>query len=106
MKQFISVIILLWLTMPGKAMAETSVVSQPEDSSWGLAILIAGSLVILILLVLWLFENSCRLKESTNDVDTDGKNWVTSHLKDLDSQQVNLLIKRQHAMRVGNQNKQ
>ena len=92
-------------------MAETSVTPQPEDSSWGLAILLAGSSLLLVVLVLWLLKNSYRLKESTNDVDTDGKNWLNSHLKDLDSQQVNLLIKRQHAMhkqplRVENQNKQ
>ena len=111
MRRFISVLLLLSIAMSGKAMAETSVVSQPEDSSWGLAILLAGSLVILVLLVLWLLKNSYRLKESNDNVDTDGKNWVNSHLKDLDSQQVNLLIKRQHAMhkqplRVENQNKQ
>jgi hypothetical protein len=111
MRQFISVILLLSLLMPGKAMAETPVIPQTEDSSWGVVLLLAGSLLILVLLVLWLLKNSCRLKETTCDVDTDGKNWLNRHLKDLDSQQVNLLIKRQHGMRNQlvngeNQNKQ
>ena len=99
MKKFISVILLLSLLMSGKVMAATAVLPETEDSSWGAAILLAGSLLILVSLVLWLLKNSYRLKETINDVDTDGKNWLNSHLKDLDSQQINLLIKRQRGMR-------
>ncbi|MCO5948615.1 hypothetical protein [Mucilaginibacter flavidus] len=110
MKRSISVILFLSLTS-GKIMAETSVISQTEDSSGGVAILLAGSILILVLLVLWLLKNSYRLKETINDVDTDGKKWLNNHLKDLDGQQVNILIKRQHTIRnqqirVENQNKQ
>ncbi|GAB2977445.1 hypothetical protein GCM10027049_10710 [Mucilaginibacter puniceus] len=85
--------------MLGKARAETIVISQTEDSSWGVMLLLAGGLLILVLLALWLLKNSYRLKDTINDVDTDGKNWLNSHLKDLDSQQVNQLINRQQAMR-------
>ncbi|MES2427076.1 MAG: hypothetical protein V4560_08880 [Bacteroidota bacterium] len=99
MKKFISVILLLSLLMSGKVMAAIAVLPETEDSSWGAAILLAGSLLILVLLVLWLLKNSYRLKETINDVDSDGKNWLNSHLKDLDSQQINLLIKRQQEMR-------
>jgi len=98
MKRFISVILLLAL-MSVKTMAETSVISQKEDSSWGIAILLIGSLSILVLLVLWLLKSSYRLKQTINNVNPDGKNWLNTHLKDLDSQQVNILIKRQHWMR-------
>jgi hypothetical protein len=98
MKRFVSVILLLSL-LPGKIMAETTVLSQTEDSSWGATILLAASLLILVLLVLWLLKNSYRLKETINDVNIDGKNWLNIHLKDLDSQQINILIKRQQGMR-------
>lgn len=107
MKRFISVILLLSL-MFVKAMAETSVISETEDSSWGIAISLIGSLLILVLLVLWLLKSSYRLKQTINNVNTDGKNWLNTHLKDLDSQQVNILIKRQHWMRnqpVNDENK-
>lgn len=111
MKQSISVILLLSLLMPGKTMAETPVIPQTEDSSWGVVLLLAGSLLILVLLVLWLLKSSYRLKETTNDLNTDGKTWLNNHLKDLNSPQVNILIKRQHTSRNQsvndeNQNKQ
>lgn len=111
MRQFISVILLLSLSTLGKAMAEAPVIHQTENSSWGVVLLLAGSLLILVLLALWLLKNSSRLKATTNDVDTDGKNWLNRHLKDLNSQQVNILIKRQRAVRNQplngeNQNKQ
>lgn len=110
MRRLISVILLLLLLVPGKVMAGIAVVPETEDSSWGTAIL-TGSLLILVLLVLWLLKSSYRLKETTNDVNTDGKTWLNNHLKDLDSPQVNMLIKRQHTIRNQpvndeNQNKQ
>jgi cyanate permease len=110
MKRLVSVVFLLSL-MLGKAIAETTVIPQTEDSSWGVVLLLAGSLLILVLLVLWLLKSSYRLKETTSDVNTDGKTWLNNHLKDLNSPQVNILIKRQHRMRNQsvndeNQNKQ
>lgn len=111
MRRLISVILLLLLLVPGKVMAATAVIPETEDSSWGTAILLTGSLLILVLLVLWLLKSSYRLKETANDVNTDGKTWLNNHLKDLDSPQVNMLIKRQHTSRNQpvndeNQNKQ
>jgi anionic cell wall polymer biosynthesis LytR-Cps2A-Psr (LCP) family protein len=111
MKRFTSVILLLSLSASFKTMAAAVEIPESGDSSVGAVIFLTGSLLILVLLVLWLLKSSYHLKETIDDVNTDGKNWLNNHLKDLDSQQVNILIKRQHEVRSGpvkdeNQNKQ
>lgn len=99
MKRFINVILLLFLSVPLKTMAATIVIPETGDSSGWAVIFLTASLLILVVLVVWLLKSSYRLKEIINDVNTDGKNWLNSHLKDLDRQQVNILINRQHEVR-------
>lgn len=50
-------------------------------------------LLILVVLALWLLKSSGRLK-MMDQIEPDGPDWITKHLNDLETQQLDKLITR------------
>lgn len=94
---------MIWLIalpalIPGQVTAQPIDANQAGDSSTGLVVVLALCLLILMTLTLWLLKNTYSLKETVEKPETSGKVWLSSHLKDLDNHQLDILIKRHPLM--------
>jgi cytochrome c oxidase cbb3-type subunit 1 len=68
--------------------------SPSTNQSALVVILILAVLLILAGLALWLFGSSSHLQKLAQQPDEDGDSWLRKHLKDLNKQQLEILIKR------------
>jgi hypothetical protein len=100
MKRFIIFLSVLPVLISGQVMAETAdPIQTMDDSPTAVIVMLAIGLLILLVLTLWLLKNSYHLKEIEEDTDTNGEVWLSNHLNDLNSHQLDLLIKRQSLTR-------
>jgi hypothetical protein len=98
MKRNIILFIAVSAMIPGQVIGQTANANQSENSSTGLIVLLAFGLLILMVLTLWLLRNSYRLKQTIENTEANGKVWLNNHLKDLDTHQLDILIKRHPLM--------
>lgn len=94
MKRNIIFFIALSFLDPGRVIAQPAIAGQKEDSATDLVAVLAFGLLILVVLTLWLLKNSYRLKETVENSETNGEAWLNRHLRDLDTHQLDILIKR------------
>ncbi|HEY4327561.1 MAG TPA: hypothetical protein VGN20_26485 [Mucilaginibacter sp.] len=98
MKRNMIFLVTLPVLIPGQLIARPAIANQTEDSSTGLIVVLALGLLILVVLTLWLLKSSYSLTETVENSETNGKVWLTNHLKDLDHHQLDILIKRHSLM--------
>jgi len=80
------------------AMADTSpIIQDTSQNSIGETILFGLAFLILLGLTLWLFKSSDVLDNNVNENELDGKKWLKGHLNDLETNQLDALIKRGNA---------
>lgn len=87
------------------AMADTSPVMQDANpDNLGEILLFGLAFLILLGLALWLFRSSNVLDENVNENELDGKRWLTGHLNDLETNQLDALIHRGDAQEKHEEN--
>lgn len=89
------------------AMADTPAVMQDADpGSIDEALLFGLAFLILLGLALWLFRSSNVLDENVSENELDGKRWLNSHLNDLETNQLDVLIHREDVREKNEENTQ
>lgn len=81
------------------AMAANPTIVQGPANDVGLNIFFTLFILALLLLVLWLLKNSNRLNDYVNTNEPDGREWLISHIKDLETEELEKLIKRGKAQK-------
>jgi hypothetical protein len=76
------------------AMTKDSTIAQDSDPDGLGEIFFVLIILILLLLALWILKNSYRLKENVDSKELDGKDWLNSHIKDMEPDQLTTLINR------------
>lgn len=83
-----------------QAMAqENNIIKLPSADTLGLAILFLVSIAILVVLTMRLSKNIEKLDETANANKKDGRQWLDGNLKDMDTRQLEILIKRSHSVK-------
>jgi cytochrome c oxidase cbb3-type subunit 1 len=85
---------MLWASIPLKAHAEALPQFLPGYEQFAYGLLLALLLVLLVMLALWLYKSSRKLNELTDSPSQEGKDWLVSHLQDLNKEQLERLLKR------------
>lgn len=86
----------LLLTTFNRAYAMTkdaTIVQESDPGEFG-EIFFVLIILILLLLALWILKNSYRLKENVESKESDGKDWLNNHIKDMEPDQLTTLINR------------
>jgi hypothetical protein len=81
------------------AMAANPTIVQGPPNEVGLDIFFTLFILALLLLALWLIKNSALLNDNVNTNEPDGKEWLISHIKDLETEELEKLIKRGKAQK-------
>jgi len=76
------------------AMTKDSTIAQEPNSDGIGEIFFVLVILILLLLALWILKNSYRLKENVDSEELDSKEWLNSHIKDMEPDQLATLIHR------------
>lgn len=102
-KLFLTAISTSFLMVAGKssyaAAANSATTPELNANSTGEEIFFTLVILILILLAFWLLKNSNLLSKTENTDEKTGRQWLDSHLKDLDAGQLQMLIKRGDAFK-------
>jgi hypothetical protein len=78
----------------GYAMTKDLTIAQ-EPNPYGIGeIFFVLIILILLLLALWILKNSYLLKENVDSKELDSKEWLNSHIKDMEPDQLETLINR------------
>ena len=76
------------------AMTKDSTIVQGPNSDGIGEMFFVLVILILLLFALWILKNSYRLKENVESEELDSKEWLNSHIKDMEPDQLATLIHR------------
>jgi cytochrome c oxidase cbb3-type subunit 1 len=89
---FSTVITLLMLSVAQPLQARDTVPESEPDSNTGMVICILLIFFLLVILLIQMLRISKRINGEADSVDMSGDQWLSSHINDFDSDQLNKLI--------------
>jgi hypothetical protein len=81
------------------AMAANTTIVQDPPNEVGLDIFFTLFILALLLLALWLIKNSALLNDQVNNNEPEGREWLIGHIKDMETEELEKLIKRGKAQK-------